>query len=126
MKARDSAIPKTGHHQPKGCDMDQIDNGGFFTKAKAVLRQAGEAVVLEAMKAWHVAQDPATPAHARAVLYGALAYFVLPTDAVPDILPIVGFSDDVAALGAALYTTNTWVTESALARARAAVQQLFD
>lgn len=126
MKSSESTISKFFDQQPKGCNMDQIDNSTFFTTAKSVIRQAGEAIVLEAMKAWYVAQDPATPAHARAVLYGALAYFILPTDAVPDIVPIVGFSDDLAALGAALYATNTWMTESALASARAAVQRLFD
>ncbi|SDB73994.1 YkvA family protein [Belnapia rosea] len=105
--------------------MDPTDPAAFWTKAKAVLRQAGEAVVLEATKAWYVAQDPATPTHAKAMLYGALTYFVLPTDAVPDALPIIGFSDDLAALSAALYATNTWITPGTLDQARASVRRLF-
>lgn len=97
----------------------------IWSQVVGMVRSAGEAVALEAAKAWHVAQDTATPAHVKAVLYGALAYLVLPVDAVPDVVPVVGFTDDVAALGAALYAANTWVTEETLKRARASVRAIF-
>ena len=105
--------------------MQSNEGSGIWSRALNMLRSAGSAVALEAAKAWHVAQDPATPSHVKAVLYGALTYLVLPTDVVPDLLPVVGFSDDVAALGAALYAANTWITEDALAQARKTVSAIF-
>lgn len=51
---------------------------------------------------YYCAMDPTTPGRVRAILLGALAYFVLPFDAVPDILAVVGFTDDIAVLAAAL------------------------
>jgi uncharacterized membrane protein YkvA (DUF1232 family) len=51
---------------------------------------------------FYCALDPATPKRVRAILLGALAYFILPFDAVPDILALVGFSDDIAILAAAI------------------------
>src|SRR5262249_2770001 len=46
--------------------------------------------------------DNATPLPVKASLVGALAYFLLPTDAIPDVLPVLGFTDDAAILAAAI------------------------
>ncbi len=43
-----------------------------------------------------------TPAWAKTVIIGALGYFILPLDAIPDILPVVGFTDDIAVIAAAV------------------------
>lgn len=52
--------------------------------------------------AYYCAVDPKTPTRVRGVLLGALAYFVLPIDFVPDFLAVVGFTDDIAVLATAL------------------------
>ncbi|WP_051661153.1 YkvA family protein [Bosea sp. 117] len=52
--------------------------------------------------AYYCALDSATPVRVRAMLFGALAYFVLPADSVPDFLPVLGFTDDAAVIAAAL------------------------
>lgn len=52
--------------------------------------------------AYYCATDPRTPLRVRGVLLAALAYFVLPFDVIPDFLAVVGFTDDVAVLAAAL------------------------
>jgi uncharacterized membrane protein YkvA (DUF1232 family) len=52
----------------------------------------------ELVAAYYCALDRGTPHHVRAMLLAALAYFVLPFDAVPDLLAMVGFSDDAAVL----------------------------
>lgn len=105
--------------------MEATDNGSTWQQVLGMVRSAGEKVALEAAKVWHVAQDAATPTHVKGVLYGALAYLALPVDAVPDIVPFVGFTDDLAALSAALYAANTWITDETLARARASVRAIF-
>lgn len=56
----------------------------------------------ELLAAWYCARDPQTPAAAKGVLLGALAYFVLPTDAIPDVLAGIGFTDDAAVIAAVL------------------------
>ena len=56
----------------------------------------------ELLSAWYCARDPETPMAAKGMLMGALAYFVLPTDALPDILAGVGFTDDAAVIAAVL------------------------
>ena len=54
------------------------------------------------LTAYYCAFDRNTPNHVRAALVGALAYFVLPFDMMPDLLPIIGFSDDAAVLAGAI------------------------
>jgi len=52
--------------------------------------------------AYYCALDPATPGRSRAILFAALAYFVLPADFVPDFIAVLGFGDDIAVLTAAI------------------------
>jgi uncharacterized membrane protein YkvA (DUF1232 family) len=60
--------------------------------------------------AWFCALDPATPHKVRAVLLGALAYFILPFDTIPDVLAGIGFSDDIAVLVAAITMVGAHIT----------------
>lgn len=54
----------------------------------------------DALSVWFCARDPATPRTAKAMMMAALAYFVLPADAIPDVLAVVGFTDDAAVFAA--------------------------
>ena len=54
------------------------------------------------MTAYYCAFDKATPLPVKASLFGARAYFLLPTDVIPDVLPVLGFTDDAAMLAAAI------------------------
>ena len=72
----------------------------FWSKAKRVAARLPFAEDL--LSAYYCAFDRATPIQVKAALLGALAYFVLPFDFVPDILPVLGYADDAAVLAAAL------------------------
>ena len=54
------------------------------------------------LAAYYCAFDRETPLPVKATLIGALAYFVLPIDAIPDVLPVIGFTDDAAVLATAI------------------------
>ncbi len=56
----------------------------------------------DALAAYYCAFDRDTPVQVKAALIGALAYFILPMDAIPDMLPVLGFTDDAAVLATAL------------------------
>jgi uncharacterized membrane protein YkvA (DUF1232 family) len=72
----------------------------FWRKAARVAARLPFAEDL--LAAYYCAFDQATPAHVKAALVGALAYFVLPFDFMPDVLPLLGFTDDAAVLLTAL------------------------
>ena len=90
---------------------DAFDDGSFWNKVKNFALKAGREVIEKALWLYYAAQQPSTPAWARTVIYGALAYFVLPVDAVPDAIPVAGFTDDLGALAAALGTVSMYVTD---------------
>lgn len=58
----------------------------------------------QALSVWFAARDPRTPAAAKGIMLGALAYFVLPADAIPDVFAGIGFTDDAAVIAALLAT----------------------
>jgi uncharacterized membrane protein YkvA (DUF1232 family) len=74
--------------------------------------------------AYFCAIDPATPHRVRAILLGALAYFVLPFDAVPDFLAGVGFSDDVTVLLGAIAMVRAHITADHREAARRAMDAI--
>jgi uncharacterized membrane protein YkvA (DUF1232 family) len=69
--------------------------------------------------AYYCAVDPTTPNRVRVILMGAIAYFILPTDAVADFLPLLGFADDAAILAAAITQVAGSITPAHRARAKA-------
>jgi uncharacterized membrane protein YkvA (DUF1232 family) len=73
--------------------------------------------------AYYCAFDPATPMRVRAVLIGALAYFVLPLDAIPDFIAGLGFTDDVTVLLAAIAMVGAHISPAHRAAARAALDE---
>jgi uncharacterized membrane protein YkvA (DUF1232 family) len=76
------------------------------------------------LAAYYCAFDRATPARAKGILIGALAYFVLPIDLVPDMVLGLGFTDDLAVLLAAFNVVRTHVTEAHRQRARVTLARL--
>ena len=71
---------------------------GFWPKFRKVAAKIPFAD--DALSVWYCARDPVTPKAAKGLMMAALAYFVLPTDALPDILGVIGFTDDAAVFAA--------------------------
>jgi uncharacterized membrane protein YkvA (DUF1232 family) len=61
------------------------------------------------LAAYYCAFDHQTPAHVKAALVGAIGYFVLPFDAISDMLPVIGFADDAAVLAATVNLVNAHI-----------------
>uniref|UniRef100_UPI0004726ACD YkvA family protein n=1 Tax=Vibrio parahaemolyticus TaxID=670 RepID=UPI0004726ACD len=70
--------------------------------------------------------DPTPAVRHKAILGGALAYFVLPTDMVPDVLAGVGFTDDMAALTLAANSVGNAITKEHEAQAREKLNSMAD
>src|SRR5947209_20033095 len=74
--------------------------------------------------AYYCAFDRQSPRHVQVALLGAIAYFVLPFDFVPDMLPVLGFTDDAAVLATAIRTVAAHLTPDHRDAARAALKRL--
>jgi uncharacterized membrane protein YkvA (DUF1232 family) len=90
---------------------------GFWRKARRTLGKVP--FTEDAVAAFHCALDSATPMPIRATLLGALAYFVMPFDAIPDFILGLGYTDDAAILIAAFTAARVHITEAHREKARA-------
>src|SRR5689334_3082845 len=75
------------------------------------------------LAAYYCAFDRETPRHVQVALLGALAYFILPFDFMPDMLPILGFTDDAAVLATAIRMVAGNITTEHREAARAALKR---
>lgn len=94
----------------------------FMARLKRVAKRIPFAEDL--LAAWFCARDPATPRRVRMTLLAALGYFVLPVDAIPDIMPLLGFTDDAAVIAAAIAAVAGSITIEHRDRARKAMAEL--
>lgn len=96
---------------------EQTVNRGFWRKARRTLGRVP--FTEDAVAAFYCATDSATPLPIRATLFGALAYFVVPLDVIPDMLLGLGFTDDAAVLLAAFTAARMHITDAHREKARA-------
>jgi uncharacterized membrane protein YkvA (DUF1232 family) len=106
-------------HDPR--EVERVRRG-FWRKARRVAARLPFAEDL--LAAYYCAFDRATPVQVKAALVAALAYFVLPLDAVPDMLPVIGFTDDATVLLTALRMVAGHVRPEHRAAARVALARM--
>ena len=112
--------------QDKLLDKPAFKAEHLWDKLKNAALSAGRDVVERALCLYYAAQRPDTPLWAKTVIYGALTYFISPIDAVPDITPVLGYSDDLGVLLSAVLTVAMYVTEDVKQQARDRVRAWFD
>jgi uncharacterized membrane protein YkvA (DUF1232 family) len=100
-----------------------LRGGGISRRFWAKLKRVGASLPFaeDLLAAYYCAFDRDTPVQVKAALLGALAYFVLPFDAIPDVLPVIGFTDDAAVLATAIRLVAGSITPAHRAAARAAL-----
>ncbi len=98
---------------------------GFWEKLMGVAKTAGTAVVEKSLALHYCASDPDTPVIAKGMIYGALGYFILPVDAIPDVFMGVGYTDDLGVLAAAATAIATHMKPEHSERAKQTMKQWF-
>ena len=106
---------------PEATDRATVE-AGFWPKFRRVAGRLPFAEDL--LAAWYAARDPSTPTRVRATLLAALAYFVVPTDMIPDVVVGLGYTDDAAVLAAALRTLAAYIRADHRERARLALLEI--
>ena len=96
----------------------------FWIKLKRVV--AGLPFAEDLLAAYYCAFDKQTPRHVQVALLGAIAYFILPFDFIPDMMPILGFTDDAAVLATAIRLVAAHIRPEHRDAARAALKRGID
>ena len=98
---------------------------GLWKKVKSVAKKAGIKTIYMVLLLHYVLKSPDVPLEDKARIYGALGYFILPIDLIPDFIPAVGYSDDVAALAFALQAVWKNVTPEIKEQAQRKLREWF-
>ncbi len=92
---------------------------GFWPKMRSAMSRVPFAE--DAVGAYYCATDKQTPLSVKGTLFGALAYFILPTDLVPDFIVGLGYIDDASVLMLALSSVRGAMTQDHKDRAKKAL-----
>ena len=96
----------------KHCDVPQeeVSEERFWRKVARFAKRAGKEVLEKALILFYVSRSEHLPLRVKAMVFGALAYFVSTLDAIPDITPVVGFADDLGVLAAVIGVLARWIS----------------
>lgn len=102
-----------------------FSNDNFWAKVGGYAKVAGQAVLTPAFQLYYAWDKPDCPAWAKAVIIGALGYFISPIDVIPDFTPVIGYSDDLGVLVAAVSSVASQIDDDVRAKAQSALTHWF-
>ncbi|MBQ7219415.1 MAG: DUF1232 domain-containing protein [Synergistaceae bacterium] len=97
----------------------------FWDKIKGVLKSAGLPIIYKALQLYYAMDNPNCPMGVKAGIIAALGYFISPIDLIPDFIPVLGFTDDLAAIGAAIVMAHMYIDEDVKRKARMKIDDIF-
>lgn len=100
-----------------------MEQKALFNKITNTARSAGKALVYQALLLFYT--YPIAPKKVKAVIASSIAYFILPLDAVPDPIPLIGFLDDATILAGALAIVRFYVNDEIKEKAKATLERFF-
>lgn len=118
-------------------DKDKINNtelvkyegnytvGGFKNKLAKYGKIFGAELAYKAAQLWFVLQRPDVPAKTKAIIMGALGYLIAPLDFLPDLTPVLGYSDDLVAITFALLQVQGYIDDDVKTKSQKLIAKIF-
>nr|WP_084157458.1 YkvA family protein [Oceanobacillus manasiensis] len=97
----------------------------FWKKVQKFSKKAGTSVVYAVLLLYYTLQKPDVPVKVKAIIVGALGYFILPLDVIPDIAMGVGYVDDLSVVIFALLQVAIYVDDEVKRKAKNKLRDLF-
>ncbi len=103
----------------------EFSDNSFWDKVKDFAITAGKEVIEKALWLYFAAESKQTPILAKATIFSSLGYFILPIDAIPDVAPVIGFTDDLGILTAAFSAVSAYVVDEVKQQAEQKLHSWF-
>ena len=97
----------------------------LWEKIKNYAKQAGLKTIYSCLLLFYAYRRKETPAWARHIILGTLGYFLAPIDAIPDLSPIIGYTDDLGVLSFGLVTIAAYINDEVRVKARTHLSKWF-
>ena len=102
-----------------------FNDDSFWAKLTGFAKAAGSEVVEKALWLYYAFKKDDTPVWAKTTIVAALGYFIFPIDAIPDVVPLVGYSDDLGVLALAVTTVAAYINEDVKVMAKTKMRDWF-
>ena len=124
-----NAPPPNNEDCPVPADLNKYEKDfsfdGLMAKIKETAKKAGLKAIYMALLLYYALESPTISTLDKAIIYGALGYFICPIDVVPDILPFIGLADDIAVLAWAFSRVKHNVTDLTREKAKTKLKIWF-
>ena len=124
-----NAAPPLNSDCPVPADISKYEKDfsvdSLMTKIKDTAKKAGLKAIYMALLLYYALESPTISTMDKAIIYGALGYFICPIDIIPDILPFVGLTDDIAVLAWAFSRVRNNVTDMTREKAKTKLKIWF-
>jgi uncharacterized membrane protein YkvA (DUF1232 family) len=101
------------------------DEESFFKKILDYGKRAGAKVVFASLLLFYAVKSERMPLKEKAIVLGALGYFIFPFDVIPDFIPIIGYGDDFAVLFTVVKMITSYIDEQVINDARGQLNEWF-
>ena len=104
---------------------DSYSEDGLWNKISGNLKKVGAGLIYEVLQLFYVAQNPNVPMKIRAAMVAPLGYFISPVDLIPDLTPVVGYTDDAAVIAMAIAFAHAYIDDDIRNKAKDKIRMLF-
>ena len=101
------------------------NDSSFLDKITKYGKLIGINALYKAVQLWFVLQKPDVPASTKAVIMGALGYLIAPLDFLPDLMPVLGYTDDFVAINFALIKVQGYIDEEVERKSKNLLAKIF-
>ena len=101
------------------------NESSFLDKVTKYGKLIGINALYKAVQLWFVMQKPDVPATTKAVIMGALGYLIAPLDFLPDLMPVLGYTDDFVAITFALIKVQGYIDEEVERKSKNLLAKIF-
>ncbi len=105
--------------------MDRFSESGFWQKLQRFAKQIGIKTAYSALLLFYAYRRKDTPSWAKTIVIGTLGYFLAPIDAIPDLTPLIGYTDDIGWLSFGLVTIASYINGEVRDQARERLKKWF-
>lgn len=98
---------------------------GLWDKIRKHASSIGITLIYKALQLFYLAKSDHCPPKVKAGIIAALGYLISPIDLIADVIPVVGFSDDALAIGAALVMAQAYIDDDIREQAKKAIENIF-
>jgi len=103
----------------------QFSEGKFWTKLTSLVKKFGQRSVYTTLLLYYAFRRKETPSWAKNIIIGVLGYLISPIDFIPDLTPIIGYTDDVGILSFGLVTIACFVNDEVKTQSRKKMTSWF-